>query len=261
MAEVKRIETNILKNIDDYCSRHGLRYVVDYGTLLGVIRHKGFIPWDDDIDIVMPREDYEKLIRLSEQEPIGEFITLHYNKATHGEVPYIKAEDDRTIVIAENRLPKYHRGIWVDIFPVDGKASDAKELASMYRRVRRLDMLRTLSVNCHPGKKSAVKRRVKGIYTTCVSPYMFLPVIKHISSRYSFDCAESGTIYFAFNPSTAQFPKDYFEEPIEADFEDIKVRIPKCWDKRLTSVYGDYMQLPPEDQRIGHGMNAYWKES
>ena len=122
IAEEQQAELEVMKELHAFCVKHGLRYILAYGTLLGAIRHKGFIPWDNDMDVIMPREDVEKLVEINKKDPIGKNVRLfHYTTDANYHYPIVRACNTKTIV-----QPTYLRemiddmGVWVDIFPMDG---------------------------------------------------------------------------------------------------------------------------------------------
>ena len=133
--EVKRKEVEILNHIVAMCEKHGLRYYLSYGTLLGAIRHKGFIPWDDDIDISMPRADYEQLLKVMLANPDKRFVALT-PKSKGYPYHYAKVVDLSTKLVEEDLDDFAGNGLWVDIFPLDGvdttEPTRQKELAKYF---------------------------------------------------------------------------------------------------------------------------------
>lgn len=122
ITEEQQAELEVMKELHAFCVKHGLRYILAYGTLLGAIRHKGFIPWDNDMDVIMPREDVKKLVEINKKNPIGKNVRLfHYTTDANYHYPIVRACNTKTIV-----QPTYLRemiddmGVWVDIFPMDG---------------------------------------------------------------------------------------------------------------------------------------------
>ena len=125
--EAKRVELDILLHVAKFCDEHGLRYFLAYGTLIGAVRHKGFIPWDDDIDIQMPREDYEKLLELYPKENTDEkyFLLAPEMKGAHH--PYAKIIDTRTVKKELGAKKNNPLGVDIDVFPLDGQPDGDKE--------------------------------------------------------------------------------------------------------------------------------------
>ena len=121
--EIQQIGLSILKKFADYCEEHGLHYSLAYGTLLGAARHEGFIPWDDDVDVLMGREDYDKMIEYyNKGERIDGLSLLYPNETSDYLTPFAKLCDDRTV--AKEKSTKNKHGVWIDIFPVDKVPED-----------------------------------------------------------------------------------------------------------------------------------------
>lgn len=136
--EIKQIELNLLLKLDEICKKYKLRYYLCGGTLLGAVRHKGFIPWDDDIDVLMPREDFEKLLRLEKAETRygGKDCFL---KSGNSIYPFIKLINTNTVLKEKYLSEEFTTGIWIDIFPLDGMPDDEK---LSQRNLRKLNFIR-----------------------------------------------------------------------------------------------------------------------
>lgn len=260
LEEIKAVETNILKLFDEYCRANNLRYVVDYGTLLGTVRHKGFIPWDDDIDITMPRQDYNRFIELTKNTPIGENIEVRHDKATKGDLPYIKVVDTRTYVKELNRYEKYYFPLWIDVFPVDGYPNQ-EVLERRMKRIKKLNRMRLLAVNTTKKTHGTIRKAGKFIYHKIVSPYMFLPIMKKIAESTAYDSEKNGINYFTSLGTRDTFYPRYFDNAVDMSFESITVKAPEKWHERLSQLYSDYMRLPPVEKRKTHCIDAYWVDA
>ena len=136
LDQVKQIELDILKYVDAVCKEYNLRYFLSFGTLIGAIRHKGFIPWDDDIDISMPREDYERFVEITKNAN-GKFVTLYPGKEGYP-YPFVKVVDKSTELAEKDVMDIPDNGLWVDIFPVDvyagAKPTVLNKLATVLER-------------------------------------------------------------------------------------------------------------------------------
>ena len=259
--EAKVLELDILKQVATYCEENGLRYFLTYGSLIGAIRHKGFIPWDDDIDIQMPRADYLKLIRdFNEKIPNKELFLVSPDSsiARH---PIVKIIDQRTVKVE----PGYDYsngalGIDIDVFPIDGMPENEKE----YKRWRRKLMW---NYNCFNAakqlKEGSFKHRVKLflIGTHRYPANYWLEKAAKLHAEYPMDaCSYAGSMEMLYNGPGNRVRKECFDDYIMADFEDTKFRIPVGYDELLTSIYGDYMKLPPAEWQVTHHTNnTFWK--
>jgi len=266
LEEIKKIELDILKDIHRVCEKNGLRYYLAGGTLLGAIRHKGFIPWDDDIDILMPRPDYMKFIKIYENEGDKKYkLTSPYNNKNHL-YTFTKVFDTRTIKI-ENGLnydSENIGGIEVDVFPTDGLPDNIDKSNKYFRKQKLLFHLYSFSVTKKSVNKNIIKRIIKNtIVYICrlIGKQRFIKVINNNAMKYEFDKSNyiglSVTTYYG---SKERIEKKHYIEQIKVEFEGYLFNAPKNYDQYLSNLYGDYMKLPPEDKRVTHHeYEAYWK--
>lgn len=260
VENIQKEELKILCQFRDYCNNHGLRYYLEGGTLIGAIRHKGFIPWDDDIDTIMPRQDYERLIQLVKEEPIGddlEVITRDSGKKFR--YPYAKICNERTI-IAENGK-KEENGIFIDVFPIDGASNKPKNISIRYKYMDMLKVLENYAWMTEEDVKSLSKHK-KLRWKICrkIGAEFFRKVLDKIFLKYK--CGSTKYVSqicwstIMVNDETSSYLKQ-----IQVEFEGESFMAPSCYHERLTSMYGNYMQLPPEKERNAkHSIEAWWKE-
>ena len=261
LDEIKKVELGILKNLVAYLEENNLRYIIDYGTLLGAIRHGGFIPWDDDIDISMPRPDYERLLQLVKERPIDGVKMNHARDGENGVNPYAKAVDEKTIVQYSWRYEKYNTPVWVDIFPVDG-FKDENDLQERIKKMKEWDYYREKACYKYPIKKSGIggmiRKLIKWVYVNIIGPKRYIDKIEKCAQEVPYNNSEKGYIYVPPYSKGEILDKTYLEDTIFMKFEDLDVRVPREFDRRLTEAYGDYMKLPPEEQRKPHEIEAFW---
>ena len=246
--EVKRKEVEILNHIVAVCEKHGLRYYLSYGTLLGAIRHKGFIPWDDDIDISMPRADYEQLLKVMLANPDKRFVALT-PKSKDYPYHYAKVVDLSTKLVEENLDDFAGNGLWVDIFPLDGvdttEPTRQKKLAKYFNSCRASASFKHCPANNKPWKWRICKM---------IGTRNFSRLVTWASRRLPFDSAQ----YVAHMPTAMQylFPRRLFDKVIKVEFEGAFYDAPADYDEYLKILYADYTQIPPESQRITHSVKA-----
>jgi lipopolysaccharide cholinephosphotransferase len=266
------VEKNIYTEFARICDAHGLRYFCAYGTALGAIRHKGFIPWDDDMDMGMPREDYEKFLQIAPAE-LGEHFELLEARRTPGYVlPFAKlTRSDTTFVEATDQDRTYHSGIFIDIFPFDLIWEDAAKRDKVEHKCWVLARLCVLSAYKKPKLPSTVTGWKKAVaYFGCgVIHYglrLFGQTPKRLQERYAAVAAtpakEGATglyadfVLYRFEDNYGQVDVVYKEEtllpPVQVPFDEITAAVPADWDTYLTQTFGDYMQLPPVDKRHCH---------
>lgn len=255
--ELKSIELDILKAIHQYCKANGIVYYLCGGTLLGAVRHSGFIPWDDDIDIYMPRPDYERFISCYKNK-VHKVLTF---RSTRGyPLPFAKVCDCRTILKEKSGPDIPECGVFVDVFPLDG-LSNKKETASWIHKVSR-DLLYLAGL---AGAKLQPAHNIKGVFKKTIS-YMLpqqwiLRVIDTFSKRYSFSASEFVGVTFGFYGDRETHKKSVFAESIDIEFEGMTFCAPKETDQYLKTLYGNYMELPPVEKRVTHhSFEAFWKE-
>lgn len=258
LAELQGELLKLLLRFDAFCKERGLRYSLDSGTLLGAVRHKGFIPWDDDVDVDMPRPDYERLMAFEKELPEG----LHLVNANNSIFPYGFCKLCTDEIRAQE--PSYDgvmvETLWIDIFPIDGVPSDRRERQKSRRRVWnvvRRNVWATINHSSEGGLKKGV-RSVYGAFFRLGNPRArMLDTIAEAAAHPGYADAERlgcpvGTEKFSWS-----IPKDGYEKTVEMEFEGHMLPCMSCWDEFLTALHGDYMQLPPEDQRQTHCLKAW----
>lgn len=264
IEDVKQIELNILLEFAKFCDSNKLKYYLGYGTLLGAARHNGFIPWDDDIDVLMPRPDYDKFVQLTGYNPIKQTLeTRLYRDCIHPNIyPFAKVIDTTTIVYEKGKSKRNISGLWIDIFPLDGypeEKKDAYKLFARYQKFRNLQDLAT--TNPFYVNQNIIKKLIKYFF---IAPFIKIYGIKKICRKidllaqtYSFDnCEKVADFTWGDNPDS-YILKSELEPAVELDFENNKFKVPGNWKVYLEKLYGDWTQLPPEDKRIPHEFKAY----
>ncbi len=244
--DLHKLEKDMLKEFDAFCKDNNLRYWVCGGTLLGTIRHKGFIPWDDDIDIFMPYEDYKKAANIFKSEQY-ELCSLENSKYEEKYVdPWGKLLGNK-IIMKEDAGPyyKYHTE-WIDIFCLIGMPTDVEERKKFFENAIELKKLQN---EYFYGANGNIKAGNK-VYEKYVSMF----------TAYPFDAAEYvgvlGTEYKDRDCTT----RSVYDETLRMPFEDIEVNVPAGYKEYLDNLYGpDWMELPPPEKRQSHhNLEAYW---
>ena len=263
LREVQLAELEILTEFDKAARKYGLKYTLCAGTLIGAVRHKGFIPWDDDIDVMMPRPDYEKLIRLNRKKKLwDDRLLLKSFEDGNLEAPYAKLFDTEISITEENYDQKDVRNLWIDIFPVDGLPDDEKKIKKHYKHALNLCKMNVASVVKNGYGSSRAVILVKDIF---VKPAAKLIGRKRIAKlqrklglKYSYSHApKCGMVTWAYDGPGQAMPREEFEKMIEMPFEGRMFSVTSLWDENLTGIFGDYMTLPPEEERITHDLEAY----
>ncbi len=252
---LKQTEKEMLKAFVEVCSKLNLKYYLAYGTLIGAIRHKGFIPWDDDIDIVMPREDYEKFL-ASGQKLLPEHLFLQH-RGTEPDylMPFAKIRNSNTTFMQKSdRKFKINHGVFIDIIPLDYHPDNEKEFGRILSKKKRYDF-RILSYLDYGTVKNYNTKIKTAIYKLL---YPSVNAVKKKREKLYKSASKSNrfTVYCFSNPSLNTAPIDWFGDGVDLEFEGLKVKVPVEYHKWNTQIYGDYMQLPPADEQKPHHYTA-----
>ena len=274
LEEIQKIELDILIYLDKICKENNIKYYLSSGTLLGAIKYKGFIPWDDDIDVVLFRSDYLKLIDVLGKNDEKYKILSIYNTEDYY-YPFAKLVDTRTVLIENSKKIK-DMGVYIDIFPIDGYITENIEKEISQLRILRNLMVRRYRIkNCIrnnfdyiiDGKTNVKHKKIKDIiygfidYITLPLGYNFYTKLfdKKISSVNANDSKYIGVRVGNFGFKEAFLKKDIIEQDIY-EFEGHKFTSFKNYDLYLNSKYGDYKKEPDISQRKSHHQNeVYYK--
>lgn len=260
--ELNVIQLNILDDIHQYCVHNSIRYSLAFGSLIGAIRHHGYIPWDDDIDIMMPRPDYDVFINTfngAYKHLVVDAPELNWNYYA----PYANVYDNRTLLLeGSNGHRGLELGIKIDVFPIDGTPESNTEYEQLRKEIWHLNgilyakrRLLKLDTESFPYLKTRIKY--------CFKSYVRVQKeIAGLLASHPFSTS-SFADELAFNPylkSSSRVPVTVYEKYIDVYFEDRYYRAIADYDSFLTNVYGDYMRLPPKEKQIPHhGFTAFWK--
>lgn len=264
LDEHKKIQLEIMKIFADFCDKNGLRYYLAYGSLIGAIRHKGFIPWDDDIDIQMPRNDYNSLIAEFNNKCTVDYIRAVCPYDANSKHPIVKIQDTRTVKIEKGTWydKDSYLGVAIDIFPLDGQPESNDEFKAWYAELMHIYRnynYQNMSLLGGSWKRTLglpVMKLIGG------SKKCNLDKAATLHSRFKYeDCTFVGTTEDSVSTIADRHPKECFETAIKVPFEDSEFYAPVGYDIVLRDIYGDYMKLPPENQRVGHPIEKlYWKD-
>lgn len=265
MTEIQSVSLEILKNVADFCDEYGIKYFLAYGTLIGAIRHNDYIPWDDDVDIMMERPDYDRFLKLFKEKNETTYLELFtYKDRTN--YPYLitRVSDSRYNIDVENEKP-CGLGIFIDIYPIDGVGHTEEEAVQTLKKTTRYPSLIFQATRQHFtfGLTKGVVRKIMKIpafgYAHIMGADYFIKKLEAIVSKYNYDDYE----YVACSMWATRikiYPKEWFKDLIKHKFGKYEFWIPKHYDEVLRTSYGDYMQLPPEKDRIyQHLYKAYKK--
>ena len=264
MNELQKKELELLKAFVAVCDKHHLQYFLVGGSTLGAIRHKGFIPWDDDIDVGMPRKDYDKFMLLQDEFAGTPYFIQNFKTDPCYIYNYGKLRDSSTTFI-EN-VYKNHRinhGVWIDIFPIDGFSKEIKPREKFAKKIRHIWFQVYLSYLPALRRKIRKETWFKDILLNIVAGLFYIFDISHYRNKkvekyvrkIPLDDALLAGNYFGFNMKREAMDAKIFKEFIKVPFEDMEAVVPKDYDTYLKNLYGDYMTPPPIEKQIGHHYN------
>ena len=265
LDEIKKIEVNILDVFSKFCDENNLTYYLVYGTLLGAVRHQGFIPWDDDIDVIMPRQDYDNLqkLLLRQNNLFSPHIELKTPESKGHQYQFCKVVDTTTYVQELSMNECYKTSIWIDIFVMDKITENPREQQAFIQRLLRMRKHYFYTIERKYTGNQLNKKIKFYFYKAIVKPFYLLLNQRQRLMRYAskYSNSDSNTWFFSLNGDAQKTLINTEDlQQTELEFEGKKYKTFKNYDKLLTQLYGDYMQLPPVDQRVAHETMAYLLE-
>ena len=262
LRELQLLEFEMLKKVKEICDKNHITYFLSGGTLLGAVRHGGFIPWDDDVDIAMPRPEYERFLKIAEQEFEYPYEVLTPDKDSRYLFPFAKIIDKRAKVKTTSRKNEQIWNVWVDIFPLDSMPKNKlhftiRKYHILYRRMMFMfscfdDMVSVNKKNRPFIEKAMIK------FGSLIHVERFLDTPKQIKKynqclrRYRFSRGYYIINLMGVYKFRSVMERSIYGKKTEIPFEGINFRVPEQYDLYLKRIYGDYMALPPEDQRNHH---------
>lgn len=268
LRENQQVTADVMEKIHEICQQLKLQYFLAYGTLIGAIRHKGYIPWDDDLDIMMPRKDYETLLdyfctHRQELEPYRLFTP-----DTVADYPYMLARicDCRYEIDTDNEK-NCGMGAFIDIYPMDGLGKTKEEAVARMEKAAKYVSMFFLStrLRCEKGlTKSKLKLLIKFpafVLAKLIGKKFFMKKLNAMAAKCDYDNSDFiGCLIWDTETESAVFPKEWFADTVAVPFESKEFLVPTAYDAVLKKGYGDYMKLPPEEDRIAHHFYRIYKK-
>ena len=271
LEEVKRISLEILLCVDDFCRENGIVYFLSGGTLLGAIRHNGFIPWDDDIDIMMPRESYDRFIKIFPDH--GPYRVLSPGGIKNYPYTFSKVIDLRTRKRESSVREKYNMiGVDIDVFPIDNIPNDIKKSERLFRDIEKKELPLFFMISRYGVGRTCLRKVLLSIIILLYRLLELLGISSvdklvqqfcECSTQYNKDSTDyCGVTAISHYGMRERNPKTVFESSVMVNFEGFKFPAPIGYSTYLSHLYGEYMKLPPREQRVTHhGYTAFLIES
>ena len=248
---LRKIEMEIADLFDSICKKHNLRYSIAYGTLLGAVRHGGFIPWDDDVDIMMPREDYDRFIRLWETEAHQGYILMNKHTNYDFTQTFTKIRKDHTTFLQgkSEQGVSYHTGVFIDIMPADRVAPH--KLARKWQIF--LSALNLLYARGYPSDSTGLRKMAERFLLSFPASFRKWAYFKSETAKGKWNGNQNADWFVSIiiDGVNKVFDSQLFDKLTTISFEDREYSCFFDKDKYLRVQYGDqYMQLPPEEKRV-----------
>ena len=259
LDELKKIELEILKQVHAFCEEKDISYCLAYGTLLGAIRHNGFIPWDDDIDIHMTRDEYERFIREFPEWGAKRnlYIAGPHSKEHFFPRNMVKVCDGRTALVERSFKKRKPMGAFIDIWPLDKfpekGATGWMKLVDLFKN---LTLYSDMDVSSDHYRSFPTKKRLRVWIISKTSTRLWLYLMERLTGKYNH--LQAGYKYICIQATESIYSAKSMEKMLLHRFEDSAFYIPCGYDEILTVKYGDYMQLPPEHLRQPHHDQDVW---
>lgn len=261
VEQLRVLQLDMLDYIDTICRENNIKYQLGFGSLIGAVRHKGFIPWDDDIDLCMYRDDYEKLAKIIEAKKDERYKVMNFKNTDWYFQNFMVVVDKKTLIKSRVTKKNIDTNVFIDVFVID-KFDDLKVVEKTYKEFA-LEMLSVHKLKYIFHKDSKLKDIARFI-TWClvyfISPKYYAKKIRKLIAEYRNDDGKfEGILGQDKGKYKNVFPNGTFEELIEMPFENKLYPVPKNYDLILKQLYGDYMQEPSEETKIlnSHMLDAY----
>lgn len=258
LKKLQMIEFEILQELDRVCKKHKITYHLFGGTLIGAVRHKGFIPWDDDIDICMRREDYNRFIDVCRKELNDSYFLQNYKTDPNFFHSFVRIRKNGTVVMQRQYKDiDMHHGVFIDVFPYDNIPDSAKAKKMQYTLMRVNRIIKNFKIK-KKGNKRNIKGAMKDLVSLTVKPIpvrLFNSFETYLATYYNKKDTRTSTLMveaIQINHKRCATKNDKFYETKEYAFEGQMFVGPRHYDEILTNMYGDYMALPKESDRQPH---------
>lgn len=267
IEEIRERQLQMLDWFDRYCKEKKLLYSMCGGTLLGAVRHQGYIPWDDDIDIMMPRKDYDTLLKNEIHDSKYEILSPFATYKPPFPYSYIKLWDKETVLYEKPKTKRIKSRIYIDIYPIDGLPDDAENSKKYFEYMKKRNLaFIALRLSFYNYKYGTLRHkffwRLTNVFAQIINSSEFLRKSTQIAKRYNFEESNYvGNVTCSGYGIKERMSRHIFDDIIEMKFENRKFKAISGYDEYLKNLYGDYMTLPPKEKQVlSHDYVAYLEE-
>lgn len=261
LEELKAIQIEILDVVHHFCQENGITYFLSSGSLIGAVRHKGYIPWDDDIDLYMPRKDYDCFMSIFNKDNRQRYRVVSLQTDDNCTLAFAKVERTDTRIIEHVDNPM-ELGINIDIFPVDGVPDDMEERTKYFTKIQRIrDELVIKDVLLDFKKRGLIKNLILLLGKL----FLFHKSMRQLAEQLdmSIDKSNLDSQYVCNlvmgNGINSVFTREAINDSTDVEFEGKFYKTMRGYEEYLTKTYGNYMLLPPIEKRVSHHVfTAYW---
>lgn len=253
----------ILKYFDEICKENNIQYTLYAGSLIGAIRHSDIIPWDDDIDVALTPDNYEKLRKvMMKQNSRYKYIDGYTNKSYY--YPFAKIVDSQTIAYEDGKREIDGYGVYIDVFEINNTSNDKKKREKHYKKMSTLKRIFGIYAKTDESVKNEKSKfkKIRNYFLFKIGCKFFIKKYNSLCRKYN----NKDTNYMVYDWPTYGFEqeiflKDYYKNYTRKKFRNINAMVSKDYDKILKNIFGDYMELPPVEERVPkHQIKACWKE-
>ena len=268
LTQWKAIITDVLRAFHEICEKYGLTYYAIGGTAIGAVRHQGIIPWDDDIDVGMPRPDFERFMEICRTTDFGDYELVSDETHEAYNLPFPKFCNKHTTLIERADVPCVI-GLYIDVFPLDSTSNDKAEVEALVYRYKKLQN-RHEAICTRSTFVEYIMLLTKphewGRFCYKTLGFLFRQYMRRSLRQMRAICLKYpyGSTHHLINYGGAYAMRELFDsrvldgKPVDMPFENIAIRMMPGYDEYLRGVYGDYMQLPPEEKRVPHHVKAFF---